>query len=191
MKAAVKSYFLVPEVEHFTGLSKYMLDYLVREDIFLPSASTADKRGVRRQYSYADVVFLRALSEICRAKGRIRHLRKSLLNLRMTVGPLRPGMRLDRLLFVDANDLCLRTSGEGAVVLRSGQMVLAAFVDLAEVTSRISEGIIVEREGLFRLTDEAQAEAEKIRRANWERVRKARLLRKFGEQLEEQLAEWG
>lgn len=191
MKSPVRSYFLVHEVQHFTGLSKYMLDYLVREKIFEPSASTADKQGVRRRYSYADVVFLRALSEICRAKGKIRHLRRSLLNLRMAVGPLRPGLRLDRLLFVDGSDLCLRTSDEGAVVLRSGQMLLSSFVDLGEVTSRITEGIVLEKGGMFRLTAEAQASAESIRRSNWERARKARLLRKFGEELEEQLAEWG
>jgi hypothetical protein len=167
----VKNYFLVHEVEHFSGFSRYMLDYLAREEIFVPSLSPRDERGVKRRYSYADVVLLRALHAICKTKGRIRHLKESLLGFRMAVGPITPGMRLDRLLFVEGDELCLRTPGEGAHVLRTGQMMLASIVDLGEVTADIASGVIVENLEAFRLTDAAEAEAEKIRLQHWQKVK--------------------
>jgi len=187
-KAIVKNYFAIHEVEHFTGFTRYMLDYLVREGILEPSLNTQDERGVVRRYSYADVVLLRALKSICVGKGKIRHLKESLLKFRMTVGPMRPAMQIARLLFVEGNELCLRTSSEGAMVLRSGQMLLTNFViDLSAVTSEIASGVIVERGDMFRLTDAAHAAAEGIRLARWEHVRKLRIKRKEREARAERL----
>ena len=178
MTGKVRSYFLIHEVEHFTGFSKYMLDYLVRDEIFQPSLSTTDRRGVTRRYSYADVVLLRALSNICQAKGKICHLRESLLQLRMTIGPLKPATSLKQLLFVEGNELCLRTSAESALVLRSGQMLLAAVVDLREVSEGVANGIVVESEDRFRLTAEAEESAERIRQRHWQQAKKLRDSRK-------------
>jgi hypothetical protein len=170
----VKTYFLVHEVEHFTGFSRYMLDYLAREEIFVASMSPRDQRGVKRRYSYGDVVLLRALYAICKTNGKIRHLKESLLRFRMAVGPIRPGMRLGQLLFVEGDELCLRAPGEGVRVLRTGQMMLTSVVDLDAVTAEIADGVIVESQEAFRLTAAAEAEVERIRQRHWGKVKQWR-----------------
>lgn len=173
-RQVVKDYFTTVEAVHFTGFSRYMLDYLAREEIFVPSLSVGDGAGIARRYSYQDVVLLRALNAVCKAKGKIRHLKEALLSFRIAMGPMQPGMRLDQLLFVEGDELCLRTSRESSLVLRNGQMLLASVVDMGVVTSAIAEGVVVEGAGKFRLTDAAQQAVEQIRSRYWEKVRELR-----------------
>lgn len=161
-----------------TNFTKPMLDYLAREDIFPPSGPVNLHRGVRRRYSYEDVVLLRALNTICEGKGKIRHLKDALLRFRNEFGPMRPGQRLDRQLFVQGNELCVYSSVEGGRQLRSGQMTLSFVVDLSVVTAEIASCVDVEpKSQLFSLTSAAARRAEQKRQAIWEELRAARLRR--------------
>ena len=173
VQSNVKSTFSTFEVSVLTGFTKNMLDYLLRAEIFAPSGRIG--RGVRREYTYADVVILRALNTICAGKGQILHLRRSLAALRDEIGPLRPGQRLERLMFVLGDKLCLRTSVDGGRELRSGQMTLGFFVDLAAVCRGVADCVIPVGAGNdFRLTDDVliAAHAEKV--AFWKPVKRAR-----------------
>src|SRR5437016_3433723 len=120
----VKNHFDVHEVVVITGFSRYMLDYLAREDIFA-LADQARRQGVRRRYTYEDVVLLRALNLICTRKGKIRHLRESLQRFRAEFGPIRPGQQLARTLFIDGDELAVYPATEAARQLRSGQHIVS------------------------------------------------------------------
>ena len=68
--STVKRTFFTHEAVVLTGFSKYMLDYLAREDIFRPSGRKEGISGSKREYSFEDVVLLRALKTICAGKGK-------------------------------------------------------------------------------------------------------------------------
>lgn len=164
----VKSTFAIHEVVVLTGFSKHMLDYLAREDIYRPEPSGPVSRGRRRQYTYRDLVLLKALHAVCAGKGKIRHLKDALAALRVEVGPITPGERVDRLLFVQGDELCLRTSSEGGRQLRTGQMTLAFVIDLKAVSHQLSQVVFVDkRSGCVGLQPATAAQAEAERMRNW------------------------
>lgn len=172
----VKSYFAIHEVVVLTGFTKYMLDYLTREDIFAPSGQTQGQRGLRRRYTYEDVVLLRALHKICVGKGKIRHLKDALLQFRRDFGLLRPGQKLDKQLFVQGNELCAYTSAEGGRQVRSGQMTFSFVIDLSLISREVAECIVVVPGAKgFRLTNEAAGKAEEERQRIWAPVKARRV----------------
>ncbi|WP_457329247.1 MerR family transcriptional regulator [Rhizobacter sp. P5_C2] len=166
--SSVKLTFTLHEVVVLTGFSKHMLDYLVRDGIFAPSAVTVSRRGIRRQYSYSDVVLLRALNVICAGKGRIRHLKTALANFRRDFGPIAPGQRIDKQLFVLGDELCLYSPSEGARQLRSGQLTFSFVVDLSVVSQEVADCIEIDQDRCgFRLAGDVAHEAEQERQRIW------------------------
>lgn len=171
----VKSHFLLHEVVVLTGFTKYMLDYLARENIFRPSDAEYGVRGRQRLYSYADVVLLRALHRICGAKGKIRHLKVALAALRDEVGPLAPGQQIDRLVFVDGDELSLWTGKDSGRHLRTGQMTFGFVMDLRAVSEELSKVVkLNQKSGAIRLVPSVAAEAESVRQMFWGRIRRKR-----------------
>ena len=174
----VKSFFTIHEAVVLTGFSKHMLDYLARAEIFAPKDQVKLGRGFKREYQYEDVVLLRALHTICAGKGKIRHLRAALAKFRSEFGTMKPGQRLDKCLFVQGDELCVYAASEGGRQLRSGQMTLGFFVDLALVSQEISDCVIpVPLSRDFALTDEVAEAAEAARQEAWAPIRKARQTR--------------
>jgi hypothetical protein len=172
----VKSTFAIHEAVVLTGFSKYMLDYLAREDIFRPTQAVPTTRGRRRSYAYQDVVLLRALHAICAGKGKIRHLNHSLAALRAEIGPLLPGQRVERLLFVEGAELCLRTARDGGQQLRTGQLTFAFFVDLRAVSDRLAEVVSIDTaSGAIVLDPGTASLAETERMRTWGVIRARRL----------------
>lgn len=175
--ASVKSTFKIHEAVVLTGFTKHMLDYLAREDIFRPNHEEGKgARGKRRYYSYEDVVLLRALHGICASKGKIRHLKASLAVLRREIGPLKPRQRLDQLLFVEGDELCLRTGGEGGRQIRTGQLTLALVVDLRAVTGHLADTIQMDEiSGVVSLKPKAAEMAELERQRIWRPIKARRV----------------
>lgn len=170
--------FHLHEAAALSGFSKYMLDYLVREEIFRPEAG-ASGRGVARRYSFSDIVMLRALRQICKDRGRIRHLRSALSTFRDQFGPIKVGQRIDQLLFVQGGELCLRTAEQADRELRTGQLAFSFVVDLDQLTREVSTGLVVDSENnVLCLEPRKAAEAEAIRQRVWTAVRQSRELRR-------------
>ncbi len=172
----VKTTFAVHEVVALTGFSKHMLDYLVREAIFAPTGAGMPRRGNRRAYSYADVVLLRALYAICAGKGKIRHLKQALSKFRSEFGQLSPGQRLDRILFVQGDELCVYSSVEGGRHLRSGQMTFSFVIDLGNVSQEIANCVLVNQDTKqLSLTPAIALRAEQERQKVWAPLKARRL----------------
>lgn len=174
-KRQVKTTFSVHEVVHLTGFSKYMLDYLDRDEIFVASVPRACVRGLRRQYTYADVVLLKGLHAICQGRGKVRFLKEDLMRFRNEFGPLRPGMQVDKKLFVLGDRLHVLTEVEGGRALQDGQLTLTLVVDLPKLSKQIACQILPgPTPESFELTPEATAAAEVIRQRIWSPIRDRR-----------------
>lgn len=172
--AAIPRAFRIHEAVALTGFSKYMLDYLAREKIFLPQ-DTRTGRGIARQYSFADIVILRALREVCRDRGRIRHLRQALQIFRDEFGPIAVGQKVRQHLFVQAGELTVRSAAEAGRELRTGQLTLAFVVDLERVVDEVSANLIVDsRTSVVRLHPKKAKEAEEVRQQIWGAIRDKR-----------------
>ncbi|RFP08277.1 MULTISPECIES: hypothetical protein [unclassified Duganella] len=171
----VKQTFFTHETVVLTGFSKYMLDYLAREDVFRPSGRNVGVPGNKREYSFEDVVLLRALKTICAGKGKIRHFTRSLKNYRKTFGPLQPGQRVEKFLVVQGNRLCAYDSGEGAIDLITGQRTLSFVLDLGMVVQDLERHVVIDpKTNAIRLTTAAQRKADAERERNWAPVRARR-----------------
>lgn len=172
---SVKFHFPIHEVVALTGFTKYMLDYLAREDIFSPSAQIKGGRGIRRRYTYEDVVLLRALHRVCISNGKIRHLKEALLKFRDEFGPLMPGQKLDKQLFVQGDELCCFTSAQGGRQIRSGQMTFSFVIDLSVISNELAKCIVMEPSTRgFRLTPEMAEKAEEERQRIWAPIKARR-----------------
>ena len=166
--------FRLHEAAALSGFSKYMLDYLAREDIFRPEAGVGG-RGVARKYSFADIVVLRALRQICKDRGRVRHLRSALGVFRDEFGPIEVGQRIDQLLFVQGGELCLRTADQADRELRTGQLAFSFVVDLDQLAKEVAASLIIDvKTNLVRLEPGKAEEAEGIRQKVWAAVRQKR-----------------
>jgi DNA-binding transcriptional MerR regulator len=173
----VKSHFAIHEVVALTGFTKHMLDYLARENIFAPSAAgQLPERGRPRRYSYEDVVLLRALHAICAGKGKISHLKDSLAKFRKKMGPITPGQRLEKLLAVQGNKLCVYDGGESTVELVSGQLTLSFIVDLSMVTQAVADSVVLDATSrqVARLKPSVARRAEEIRQRIWTDIKERR-----------------
>jgi hypothetical protein len=172
----VKSTFRIHEAVVLSGFTKYMLDYLAREEIFGPRGSEASKRGRRRLYTFEDLVLLRALHKICVDKGKIKHLRQALAVLRDEIGSLDPGQPLDQLLFVQGSELCLRTGREGGRQLRSGQLTFGFVVDLRSIAEELTGSVQADRQtGVIKLRPDVALLAEEERARTWAPIRSRRV----------------
>ena len=174
-KQVVKLEFAIHEVVVLSGFTKHMLDYLAREDIFAPTAQQSVVRGRRRRYTYEDVVLLRALRTICHGKGKIRNLKAALVALRQEVGSMQYGQRIDKLLFVEGDELCLRTGTDGGRQLRTGQMTFGFFIDLRALSADLADVVSVDgKTGKPVLEPRLASQAEAERQRIWQPIKKRR-----------------
>lgn len=74
--------FAIARAAKFSGLSPTMLDYLCRQEILVPSFPVERRRGCPRQYSFGDVVMLRALARLLKAGVSVQRLKKALHSIR-------------------------------------------------------------------------------------------------------------
>jgi hypothetical protein len=177
-RGSVKKSFLIHEAVVLTGFSKYMLDYLARENIFEASLPPIEerRRGKRREYSYEDLVLLRALHAICAGRGKIRNLKSALVAFREEFGRISPGQRIARHLVVQGNELCVVTANGTMRQLRDGQMTLSLVVDLGEVRDEIDRQIDYDADAeSFTLKSETAAAAEAEKAKIWRPIAQRRL----------------
>lgn len=173
--SSVKRTFFTHEAVVLTGFSKYMLDYLAREGIFCPSGRKEGIPGSKREYSFADIVLLRALKTICAGKGKIRHFTRSMKNYRRTFGPLLPGQQIEKFLVVQGDSLCAYESGAAPIDLITGQRTLSFVVDLGMVVRDVERHVVLDRAtAALQLKKAAKLKADAERERHWAPIRTRR-----------------
>jgi hypothetical protein len=166
--------FAIHQACALTGFSKYMLDYLEREQIYVSSGNQKKGRGVRREYTYTDIVLLKALKSICDDAGKIRHLGKALAIFKKRYGSMTPGILPSEYLIARRGKIYVK-SGESVIEEAiTGQQAFSFVVDMSLVTKSVNAKIVIVDSDRFALRPSAKAEAEEIRRSHWESIKERR-----------------
>src|SRR5690348_7931740 len=77
-----KRTFSALEAAKLAKLSTTMVDYLCRTELLIPSGALKRGRGCPREYSFGDVVMLRAIAKLLQNGVEVAKLKSSLLRLR-------------------------------------------------------------------------------------------------------------
>jgi hypothetical protein len=130
-----KEWFTTKELLIHSGLSsKHMVDYLCRTQILSPSLSKARRRGVARQFAYADILVARSISALLRSGVSVDGLRGVLRTLRnkLGTGPVRALSKSH--VIIIGKRVYLRESGQAIVDLTAeGQLAFHFILDTSDM----------------------------------------------------------
>jgi DNA-binding transcriptional MerR regulator len=129
MHRAVK-HFSAVEACRFSGLSPTMLDYLTRESFIVPTGSIRRGRGIRRLYTFGDIVTLRVIAQLLRSGIEIRRLRRALRTLQKRMADAKPGQLPFRYLVTDGAEVFFRDNLNVESLTRDGQFAFAFMIDV-------------------------------------------------------------
>jgi len=122
MNKGVLNNYLIAEAAKLSGLSTYMLDYLCREEVLVPSAPGRRGRGCPRKYSFGDVVMLRAVSRLLSVGVSVQRIRKALRALRRHHNQISPTSLPAKYLVTDGTRVYLQNGDTLLELDGSGQM---------------------------------------------------------------------
>jgi DNA-binding transcriptional MerR regulator len=138
--------FRAPEVAKIVGISYRQLDYWARTGLVTPSVKDAGGSGTQREYSFQDIVMLKAIKNLLDTVLNLQRIRKAIGFLRDHLKKPPQGLTL----LSDGNKIfACESPGEVMDVLQRGQGVFGIAVD------RVVEDV----EGSVRKTARAAARA--------------------------------
>lgn len=134
-------WFAATQAARLSGLTLSMLNYLCRENLVMPSCNCARGHGVKRHYSFGDVVALRLVANLSRAGISSLRLRKGLESLRKH----HPAITLTSLpashLITDGQEIYLRGAGDSLERATDGQYAFAFVIELGQLRNEIVNGM--------------------------------------------------
>lgn len=118
--------FRAPDVAKLVGISYRQLDYWARTDLVTPSVRDAGGSGTQREYSFQDVVLLKAIKNLLDTGINLERIRKAIDYLRTHLKEKPQELTL----FSDGNKVYAATSPDEVIdLLSKGQGVFAIAVD--------------------------------------------------------------
>ena len=129
--------FSTRQAAALAGLSSTMVDYLCRTKIVTPTARYARRRGMRREYSFGDVVVLRAIKKLLNAGVEVSKLKTGLIALRKLHPEITPTSLPAALLVTDGKGVFLRHAPDVIEELSTGQYAFAFVLELRAVQQDI------------------------------------------------------
>jgi DNA-binding transcriptional MerR regulator len=123
--------------------SVYMIDYLQRSGVFIPSKKRPMGHGKRREYSFKDLVVLKTISTLLKNGASVAVLKKSLLEFQSSKWDAdKASMQFDgavaRYMVASGSKVFFAKSGENLFDLtQSGQMVFSFIVDLDNIHKKV------------------------------------------------------
>jgi DNA-binding transcriptional MerR regulator len=134
--------FSAARAAELAGISLPMLNYLCRSKLVVPTPGPSQGHGIKRAYSFGDVVALRLVAKLSAAGVSVLRLRKALVGLRK----LHPEITLTSLpashIVTDGRDLYLRRRGESLERALDGQFAFAFVVELAPLRDEVAAGML-------------------------------------------------
>ena len=130
--------FGIGRAAHLSKLGRPMVDYLCRSNVLVPSNGPRPGRGKGRQYSFGDVVMLRALSHLLKSGISVAKLKGALGTLRARHHEITPE-KAPRYLVTDGTRIYFY-DGKNPVeeLSANGQMAFAFIIKLDRVRDDIS-----------------------------------------------------
>lgn len=131
--------FRLATVAKVAGLSVHMLNYLCRWKIVVPSAEGKRGRGVKRRYSYSDVLLLRVIGKLLRQGISPLRLRKSFAALQAR-GRQSDELVSKRFVITDGRSIYFEDNGS-LEMLSSGQLAFAFVLELTLIREEVRQKI--------------------------------------------------
>ena len=118
--------FRAPEVAKIVGISYRQLDYWARTGLVTPSVQDAGGSGTQREYSFQDIVLLKAIKNLLDTGVNLQRIRKAIDFLRTHLN----GAPSQLTLLSDGNKVFAAESPDEVIdLLQRGQGVFAIAVD--------------------------------------------------------------
>lgn len=138
-KIIIPDWFSTNQAVSLTGMSKTMLDYLVRTEILVPSLSPKrTKRGRGRRYSFSDIVALRTLAKLLDAGVSVKRLKVSLKRLFKSHSEITPRKIPGKFLVTDGKDIYFWNKGKLLENLSiDGQLAFSFVMELKPIHNQV------------------------------------------------------
>lgn len=116
-----------------------MLEYLSRAKLIEPSACDRRGRGCTRNYSFGDVVMLRAVAKLLQHGISVSRLKSSLRRLRAVHPEITPNSIPASFLVTDGRKLYFRESESALLDLSKGQLSFAFVIELNSIQKEVKQ----------------------------------------------------
>ena len=139
-KTPIVGSFSIEKAARYSGLKRPMVDYLCRQKILEPTFPRDRGRGRQRQYTFGDVVMLRAIAKLL-AKGiSVKRLKDGLVALRQHHPEITPNSLPASHIVTDGETVFLRRNEDTIEALdTTGQMVFAFVLELGRIRDEVIE----------------------------------------------------
>ena len=139
----MQNLFEIDNAAKLSGLSTSMVDYLCRTKIVVPATGKRG-RGRKRQYTFAEVVVLRAINKLLKAGVDVCKLGKALKALRKYHPEITPDTLPSMYLITDGEEVFFRQKDDVVECLISGQLSFLFVIEIAKIRNEIlnHEGFI-------------------------------------------------
>jgi DNA-binding transcriptional MerR regulator len=135
-------YFDVKAASKFSGLSRFMVDYLCRSAVLVPTGRAKPGRGRSRQYVFGDVVMLRVLGQLLSCGISVAKLKKALQLIRKRHGEITAESLPGNYLLTDGSRLYFKDSHDALEELAaSGQLAFAFVLKLGQIRDEVAEAV--------------------------------------------------
>jgi DNA-binding transcriptional MerR regulator len=127
-------YLETSDIVRYSNLSSHMVGYLCRYRILRPTLSTVRRRGVRRRFSFEDLLLARAIAKLLSAKVELSSVRSALRTLRSKMIGVPPSVLATKQIVILGKSVYLTRLGESAVELTAdGQLAFHFMLDTTDV----------------------------------------------------------
>jgi DNA-binding transcriptional MerR regulator len=120
-----------------------MIDYLQRHAIFKPERVKGRQRGKRREFTFKDLLVLKAIKRLLDSGASVALLKKSLQDFQATRWSADPVTleeqgQIIRYLFVSADSIYLRKDADSLIDLsKKGQLTFSFIIDLENLRTEL------------------------------------------------------
>ena len=127
-------YLETRDIVRHSRLSTHMVGYLCRCGILRPTLSKVRRRGVRRRFSFADLLLARAIAKLLKARVEVSAIRTALRTLRSKIADVPPSVLASRRIVIMGQAVYLTNPGAHAVELTAeGQLAFHFMLDTTGV----------------------------------------------------------
>ncbi|MYJ71900.1 MAG: MerR family transcriptional regulator [Rhodospirillaceae bacterium] len=118
----------------------YMLHYLARQGVVVPSVEFEERRGKRYQYSFRDLVLLKAVQQLLAHGVSVKRLRAAQAEYRKLCDETGPDDLLERFLLTDGANVLFVEAPDRMIDLKQGpQLTMHLLLDLKPINDEVSE----------------------------------------------------
>lgn len=134
--------YTLAQAAAFTGFKKpWMVDYLCRTGVVVPSKRRSSGRGSPRLFSFSDLVVLRAMRELLRSGVSAKRLSLEVRRYRKTFAEISHDSVPYRYLVTDGTRLHFEKGDSPKPIEESGQSCIRLLVDLRKAHREVTEAI--------------------------------------------------